>query len=257
MVLHVATALLSRHLGNVEQQFSDGRPFLLGSDATIADFSFFHPLWFIQRASAVAGFLTTYPRTTQWMQRIAAIGHGTATPLSSGEAIEIARAGVTVPLRTEAVQTPGPCPLGARVTVAPTDYGIDPVPGELIAEYTNEWIVKRTDPRAGAVRADTGCGGRRRTMPMPSRWSMSRRGARRMSGWCRTTCWPSSIRPGGRQCGAREWRGPPCCSLPNRMTPSSASAPAGARPIRHRRTPVKSARSTCCGMLSVRALAAG
>ena len=44
MALHVATALLSRHLGNVEQQFSDGRPFLLGSDATIADFSFFDPL---------------------------------------------------------------------------------------------------------------------------------------------------------------------------------------------------------------------
>jgi glutathione S-transferase len=151
MALHVATALLSRHLGNAEQQFSDGRSFLLGSDATIADFSFFHPLWFIQRASAVAGFLASYPRTMQWMQRIAAIGHGTATPLSSGEAIEIARAGVTAPLRTEAVQAPGPCPVGARVSVAPTDYGIDPVGGELVAEYTNEWIVRRTDSRAGTV----------------------------------------------------------------------------------------------------------
>ena len=72
-------------------------------------------------------------------------------PLSSGEAIEIARAGVTAPLRTEAVHTSGPLPHGARVSVAPTDYGIDPVVGDLVAEYTNEWIVKRTDPRAGAV----------------------------------------------------------------------------------------------------------
>jgi len=151
MALHVATALLSRHLGNVEQQLSDGRSFLLGSDVTIADFSFFHPLWFIQRASAVSGFLTSYPRTMQWMQRIAAIGHGTPTPLSSSEAIAIARGGVTAPLRTEALQAPGPCPVGARITVAPTDYGIDPVAGELVAEYTNEWIVKRTDSRAGTV----------------------------------------------------------------------------------------------------------
>jgi len=151
MPLHVATALLSRHLDYSEQQFSDGRSFLLGSDATIADFSFFHPLWFVQRASAVAGFLATYPRTMQWMHRIAAIGHGTPTPLSGAEAIEIARSGEPAPLRSEAIAAPGPCPIGGRVTVAPTDYGIDPVAGELVAEYVNEWIVKRTDPRAGTV----------------------------------------------------------------------------------------------------------
>ncbi len=151
MAPHVATAVLSQHLAQIERQFSDGRLFLLGADATIADFSFFHPLWFIQRATAVAGFLSAYPRTVQWMHRIAAIGHGTPMPLSSAEAIEIARVGVPAPLRTEARQAPGPRPVGARVTVAPTDYGIDPVAGELVAEYTNEWIVKRTDPRAGTV----------------------------------------------------------------------------------------------------------
>ena len=151
MAPHVATAVLSQHLGQIERQFSDGRLFLLGSDATLADFSFFHPLWFVERATAVAGFLSAYSRTVQWMHRIAAIGHGTPIPLSSAEAIEIAREGVMATLRTEAVQAPGPCPVGTRVTVAPTDYGIDPVGGELVAEYTNEWIVKRTDPRAGTV----------------------------------------------------------------------------------------------------------
>ena len=48
-------------------------------------------------------------------------------------------------------QAPGRCPVGTRVTVAPTDYGIDPIAGELAAEYTNEWVVKRIDPRAGMV----------------------------------------------------------------------------------------------------------
>jgi glutathione S-transferase len=151
MALHTATATLSQHLGQFERQLSDGRLFLLGSAATIADFSFFHPLWFIERATAVAGFLSAYPCVVQWMHRIAAIGHGTPMSLGSTEAIEIARAGVPAPLRTEAVRAPGPCPVGARVTVAPTDYGIDPVVGELVTEYTNEWVVKRIDPRAGTV----------------------------------------------------------------------------------------------------------
>lgn len=32
-----------------------------------------------------------------------------------------------------------------------TAQGRFPVPGELVAEYTNEWVVKRTDTRAGTV----------------------------------------------------------------------------------------------------------
>ncbi len=151
MALHAAIAMLLQRLAQLERQFSDGRPFLLGSAATMADFSFFHPLWFIERATAVAGFLSAYPFTGQWMQRIAAIGHGTPMPFSSAEAIEIARTGVPAPPRTGTAQAPGPCPAGARVSVAPTDYGVDPVVGELVAEYTNEWVVRRTDPRAGTV----------------------------------------------------------------------------------------------------------
>ncbi len=151
MTLHAATAVLSQYLERIERQLADGRSFLLGAEATIADFSFYHPLWFIQRATAVAGFLSAYPGVMQWMQRVASLGHGTPMPLDSAEAIQIARQGATAHSRTEASQAPGPCPVGARVAVAPTDYGIDPVAGELVAEYTNEWVVRRTDPRAGTV----------------------------------------------------------------------------------------------------------
>lgn len=151
MALHAATAMLSTHLGRMEGQFSDGRSFLLGADATIADFSLFHPLWFIQRATAVASFLFSYPRTLQWMQRVAAIGHGTPQPLSSTEAIDIARKGERGSVANEHSHASGPCPVGTKVAVAPGDYGMDPVSGELVAEDTNEWVVKRTDPRAGTV----------------------------------------------------------------------------------------------------------
>jgi glutathione S-transferase len=151
MALHAATAVLSQRLDQFERQLSDGRAFLLGPDATIADFAFYHPLWFIQRATAVASFLSGWPGVLQWMQRVASIGHGTPTALSSAEAIEIARKGNPATPRIEVNQAPGPCPLASSVTVAPTDYGIDPVAGELVAEYTNEWVVRRRDPRAGTV----------------------------------------------------------------------------------------------------------
>jgi glutathione S-transferase len=35
--------------------------------------------------------------------------------------------------------------------VTPSDYGMDPVAGELESEDTNEWVVKRVDARAGTV----------------------------------------------------------------------------------------------------------
>src|SRR5690349_7468285 len=85
------------------------------------------------------------------MQRVDAIGHGASTPLSGADAIEIARTGRPAALRSEAGRAPGPYPVGARVTVAPTDTGIDPVAGELVAEYPNEWVLARDDPRAGRV----------------------------------------------------------------------------------------------------------
>ncbi len=151
MALHVATAMLRQHLDRFEAQLSDGRAFLLGSTATIADFSFYHPLWFIERATAVATFLSGWPQVHQWMRRVADFGHGMPTPLGSEEAIEIARRGTMATLRSEAISAPGPCAVNDSVTVAPSDYGMDPVAGELVAEYTNEWVVKRTDPRAGTL----------------------------------------------------------------------------------------------------------
>ena len=151
LTVDVATSVLVRHLGQFERQFADGRPFLFGGAATIADFSFYHPLWFIERATPVKGILSAYPLLVRWMGRIAGIGHGTSRLLTSAEAIEIARTSRAAPLGAEPVRAPGRCPVGTQVTVAPTDYGIDPVAGELVAEYTNEWVVRRTDPRAGTL----------------------------------------------------------------------------------------------------------
>ena len=61
-----------------------------------------------------------------------------------------------------AVSTPAPLPdepfdqpdgfeAGQQVVIAATDYGVDPVQGELLHAGREELILRREDPRAGVV----------------------------------------------------------------------------------------------------------
>jgi hypothetical protein len=99
----------------------------------------------------VAGILDAAPKLKAWADRIAALGHYKSSELSSEEAVSIARK--STPASTEGVpfiDTYG-IALGERVTVTPTDYGFDPVAGELVLASANELAVRRTDERAGTV----------------------------------------------------------------------------------------------------------
>jgi glutathione S-transferase len=146
-----ATGSMHVYLERVEGMLTDGRPYLLGAVPTIADFSSYHPLWFIRRASSVAEILERYPRVQKWMEHIGNIGHGQSTELSGGDAIAVARSGAHGVAANVPFQDKHGIALGERVIIAPTDYGIDPVAGELVISAANELAVKRTDPRAGEV----------------------------------------------------------------------------------------------------------
>lgn len=145
MTLAQATPLLRERLGQLEQQFTHRTtPFVLGQQACIADFSLYHPLWFIQQARAVAGLLDSYPQVRDWMRRVAAFGHGQSEPLGSGEALELAR--------NQAMADDAASLTGRRVRIAATDYGVDPSAGRLVEETDDEWVIVRSDPRSGTVR---------------------------------------------------------------------------------------------------------
>lgn len=144
-----AKPALRAFLRQLEAQLSDGRRFLLGDAPTAADFSVYHPLWFLRVRPPVASLLTPHERVCAWLDRIAAIGHGASTEISSMQAIEIANASTPGSLKPEC-DADGFAP-GNRVEVLPTDYGLDPVAGELVACTLNEIAVRRRDPRAGEV----------------------------------------------------------------------------------------------------------
>ncbi|OJT21931.1 glutathione S-transferase [Archangium sp. Cb G35] len=146
-----ATGAMRLYLEQLEAQLGDGRHWLLGASTSIADFSVYHPLWFIRRAGAVASILESHPRLMAWMERMQAIGHGTYDKMESGEAVALAAASKPQPTDGEAFLDLHGLSRGARVTVAPTDYGLDPVEGELVLARPNEVAVRRVDARAGEV----------------------------------------------------------------------------------------------------------
>jgi glutathione S-transferase len=147
-----AIGALRLYLEQLEAQLADGRPWLHGKATSLADFSVYHPLWYIRRqATGVAGILGEHGRVTAWMDRLEALGHGTSEELPSSEAVALAAASTPVSTEGEAFLDLHGLARGERVTVAATDYGIDPVEGELVLSRPNEIAVRRVDARAGEV----------------------------------------------------------------------------------------------------------
>jgi len=80
------------NLDLLERQLADGRAFLLGSEPGLSDLSAFHPLMLLLSHPRTAALLTPLRRVPAWSERVRAIGHGKSTPITSAEAIAIARA---------------------------------------------------------------------------------------------------------------------------------------------------------------------
>lgn len=143
-----AQAQLRLALEMFERSFARS-PWLLGEQPSIADFSSFHPLWFMARAEVAHTALAPYPATRRWFDRIASLGHGQRQDISSAEAIGIAAAATShAAVRVD----PG---LGFQaadaVTVSATDYGTEPVRGTLVGLGIDRVTLERQDERAGTV----------------------------------------------------------------------------------------------------------
>lgn len=144
-----AAAQLRTAFGTLATALADGRPFLGGPLASIADFSVAHCLWWLRRAGPLAAILEPYTAVGGWLDRMLAMGHGRSEPMASAEAIEVAAAAKG---HAGAAVLPGlGFEAGQSVTVAANDYGIDPVAGTLVGLTDTEVVIARTDPRAGTL----------------------------------------------------------------------------------------------------------
>lgn len=143
---------LRAHLAHLDTMLADGRKFLFGDKPGLGDLAPYHCLWFIERnAGAEAPPLKDLPRLRDWMQRMAAIGHGKPSELDPKAALEIARKTTPETKPTTDAADPEARKPGAKIAVAADDTGRDPVVGELVASSAQEVVIKRNDPLVGEV----------------------------------------------------------------------------------------------------------
>lgn len=132
------------HIADLERRLD--QDFLFGTTPCIADFSAYHGLWFVCELAGKP-WLRDYPKVGSWMARMKDFGHGSARELSADQAIT--RAWDADP--RELPSGGDNDRLGSEVSVAPTDYGRDPVTGTLVHAGARESIIARDVPEAGRL----------------------------------------------------------------------------------------------------------
>jgi glutathione S-transferase len=147
--VHECKANLQGLLAKIEAQLK--APYLFGDQPCIADFSLYNALWPIWQPTDMRAMLDPFAKTKNLIERIAAIGHGKSTEITSGDAIRIAKSSTPEPVKGAVAFETGGIALGEQAQAMPVDSGLDPVKGELLNASADEIVLRRTDPRAGTL----------------------------------------------------------------------------------------------------------
>jgi len=141
------------HAGLLERQLGDGRSFLTGEAAGLADIQA-HPFIWLARGAfpdLATELLGDFSRLSGWEQRVTAIGEGHRHALDAATALAIARsAEPSAKVRVDPHDAQG-LAAGQRVEVAPDDTRRGAVCGEIVIATFDEVAVRRRDPAVGEV----------------------------------------------------------------------------------------------------------
>jgi len=139
-------------MARLEQQLQreEVGDYLFG-EPSIADFALAHPMWFLKATPVTSPLVDNYPAVSAWLARVLGFGHGAPSEMTSEEALEVARNATPAALPDEVFEDPNGFKAGQQVIIAATDYGVDPVAGELLFAGREELIVRREDERGGVV----------------------------------------------------------------------------------------------------------
>ncbi len=141
---------LRSNLDRLEQQLSDGRPYLLGETLSLADLSAYHAHRFLEVNKDTALLVAPLENIKAWLDRVAAVGHGERSELDAKDAIAIARDATPESAR-ESAPLPDGLAIGDSVVVMPEEPGSGTVPGELVASELHEFAIRRQSERAGEL----------------------------------------------------------------------------------------------------------
>lgn len=137
----------------LSSMLAENGPFLTGDQLSAADLSCYHSLWLLRAncgAEAIDAQLGLDRDITDWMARIAAIGHGAVGDMTPEEALAAAKAAQP---EAPAIgdNDPSGIAAGTLVTVTPDDNARVPVTGTLVAADAQEVIVAIDSAAAGRL----------------------------------------------------------------------------------------------------------
>ncbi len=139
-----AKAIMSEFLAELEPRLSVQK-WLSGDEASVADLTVYHPLWL--HVNCTRKPLKAGQHVKQWFARVAELGHGHCQTIDGAAAHAAARDNDPRPVSDAGSDAL----LGQQVQVAPTDYGVVPVEGRLVAHTDSRLIVARDIADYGTV----------------------------------------------------------------------------------------------------------
>lgn len=138
-------------LSRLETQLQRSQGEFLFGAPSVADIALAHNFWFLKSTPQLAPLVDERSEIAAWFARVLGFGHGTHEELQAEEALAIAQTAEPEALpRDQAIPVEG-FGWGERVSVAATDYGVDPVVGELVHADSESLVLLRHDERLGAI----------------------------------------------------------------------------------------------------------
>ena len=143
-------AQLRPQLEWIRDVLSDGRLYIAGESMSVADCAVYHALWIMDQLAYERVPLIP-PPIRDWMDRIAARGHGSASPMTALEALAVAAAADPLPAPPSRPLEGDPA-VGTKVLITPADTGrANPSSGTLsYIDATRAGLLHRND-RVGVV----------------------------------------------------------------------------------------------------------
>lgn len=146
-------AQLRAQLGWVEARLSTGRRYILADEPGMPDLLVWYLYWFIDaRFAGARELFDEFPLLRAWSERVRAIGHGSMSPMSPAEALDVARRSRPTTVAAADARDPQKLRPGMRVTVVPLGHGGDtPVEGQVLAADRESISITRESAECGAV----------------------------------------------------------------------------------------------------------
>ncbi len=141
------------HASFIAEQLEDGRKFVQGGEASVADAHCHMNFWFLRNATPhlFKAMTEEFPKVRAWVERVDGIGHGKPVKMDSTEALAVCKAATPDAKSAADPHEPNGRKPGDKVKVFADDYGRDQIAGEIVFSNAHEIAIRRSDPAVGDV----------------------------------------------------------------------------------------------------------